>query len=114
MNKDISKAHSIGEKEAKQSYTNSFSPFLKTKIYSICLDVKAKQLDTFEFAKLFDKNISFFIGGAYGFEPSFISKCDKSISLSSLTFSHKLAKTVLYEQIYRALCIKNNHPYHKN
>ena len=112
MNKRISKAQSLGEEEAKQSYTDSFSPLLKT--YSICLDVQGDKLDTFEFARLFDKKISFFIGGAYGFQPSFISNCDESISLSSLTLSHKLAKTVLYEQIYRALCIKNNHPYHKS
>ena len=112
MNKNISKAHSIGEREARKSYTESFTPFMKT--YSICLDVKGEKLDTFEFTKLFDKNVSFFIGGAYGFESSFVSKCDRSISLSGLTFSHKLAKTVLYEQIYRALCIRNNHPYHKN
>ena len=111
LNKEIIKAQNIGEKEAKKSYTNAFKPYMKS--YNICLDVQGVKLDTYEFTKLFDKNISFFIAGAYGFEYSFVSSCDKSISLSNLTFSHKLAKTILYEQIYRALCIKNNHPYHK-
>jgi hypothetical protein len=37
----------------------------------------------------------------------------KIISLSRLTYAHKIAKVVLFEQIYRGLCIKNNHPYHK-
>jgi len=111
MNKSIVKAHNIGEKEAKDIYANTFEP-LKG-IFNIALDVKGERLNTKEFSKLFEKKIVFFIGGAYGFSDSFISSCDKSISLSPLTFSHKLAKTILYEQIYRALCIKNNHPYHK-
>ena len=114
MDKNITKAHNIGEKEAKQSYYHTFKPYIQDKkTLNIALDVKAKSLDTFEFKNLFDKNISFFIAGAYGFDRDFISLCDTSISLSKLTFSHKLAKTILYEQIYRALCIKNNHPYHK-
>ncbi|MDN5377136.1 MAG: rRNA (pseudouridine1915-N3)-methyltransferase, partial [Sulfurospirillum sp.] len=43
----------------------------------------------------------------------FLKKTDKVISLSKLTYAHKIAKVVLLEQIYRGLCIKNNHPYHK-
>ena len=36
----------------------------------------------------------------------------KLISLSMLTFSHELAFSVALEQIYRARCIIENHPYH--
>ncbi|WP_141080836.1 23S rRNA (pseudouridine(1915)-N(3))-methyltransferase RlmH, partial [Campylobacter lanienae] len=41
------------------------------------------------------------------------AKMDKLVSLSRLTLAHKIAKLVLYEQIFRALCINANHPYHK-
>ncbi len=113
FNKQIAKAQAIGAKEAKDSYNKTYEPYLKG--YNIALDVNGKQCDSFEFSKIFDNeiNINFFIGGAYGFNKEFLSKTQKVISLSNLTYAHKIAKVVLYEQIYRGLCIKSNHPYHK-
>lgn len=83
--------------------------------YNIALDEKGKLLDSFEFAKLFDsrQRVNFFIGGAYGLSDKFKQKVDSIISLTPLTMAHKVAKLVLYEQIYRALTIRANHPYHK-
>ena len=43
----------------------------------------------------------------------FLSLCDSVISLSNLTFAHKIATLILSEQIFRSLSIINNHPYHK-
>jgi len=57
--------------------------------------------------------VKFFIGGAYGLENSFLQKSDAVISLGKLTMSHKIAKAVLLEQVYRGFSILNNHPYHK-
>ena len=83
--------------------------------YNIALDVLGKSVDSFAFSKLLeDKNeVNFFIGGAYGFQREFLDKCDATISLSNLTFAHKVATLVLSEQIFRSLAIINNHPYHK-
>ncbi len=113
FNKNIAKAQTIGEKEAQQSYSETYEPLLKG--YNIALDVLGKKVDTFAFSNLIDdKNeVNFFIGGAFGFEREFLQKCDSVISLSDLTMAHKVANVVLTEQIFRALCIQNNHPYHK-
>ena len=113
FNKQIAQAQSKGAKEAKESYTKTYEPYLKG--YCVALDVEGKKCDSFEFSKIFDNeiNINFFIGGAYGFNKEFLGRTQEVISLSSLTLAHKIAKVVLYEQIYRGLCIKNNHPYHK-
>ncbi len=113
FSKEIAKAQNIGEIEAKKSYTKAFLPYLGD--FNIVLDPKGKELDSFAFSSLLkDRNcVSFFIGGAYGFEDSFLKKCDIKLSLSRLTMGHKIAKIVLYEQIYRAFTILNNHPYHK-
>jgi 23S rRNA (pseudouridine1915-N3)-methyltransferase len=113
FNKQISQAQTIGEREAKDSYTKVYEPYLKG--YNVALDVAGKELDSFEFSDIFDNevNVNFFIGGAYGFNDEFLGKAQKVISLSKLTYAHKIAKLVLYEQVYRGLCIKNNHPYHK-
>ena len=113
FNKNIAKAQTIGEKESQQAYSDTYEPLLKG--YNIALDVLGKKLDTYAFSSLIDnKNeVNFFIGGAYGFQREFLNKCDSVISLSDLTMAHKIANIVLLEQIFRGLCISNNHPYHK-
>lgn len=112
FNNDIAKAQKGTTKEAQSSYTQAFKPYLTPQ--SFALHPKGKLLDSFEFAKFFSQSaeVSFFIGGAYGFDDEFLSHT-KPISLSPLTLSHKVAKVVLCEQIYRALSINANHPYHK-
>ena len=112
--KEVVKAHTISDIESKKAYSRVFDPHLNSG-YSIALHPDGKKVDSFEFSKLLsDKmSIKFFIGGAYGLEESFLKKCDKVISLSELTMSHKIAKAVLYEQIYRGFSILSNHPYHK-
>ena len=113
FNKNIAKAQTIGEKEAQLSYSETYEPLLKG--FNIALDVLGKKVDTYAFSALLeDKNeVNFFIGGAYGFQREFLQKCDVIISLSDLTMAHKVANVVLTEQIFRALSIQNNHPYHK-
>jgi len=99
--------------DSQKSYSKILRPYLGR--FNIALDVKGKSIDSFGFAKLLENRseINFFIGGAYGFENKFLDECDTIISLSSLTMSHQLAKSVLFEQIFRGLSINNNHPYHK-
>jgi 23S rRNA (pseudouridine1915-N3)-methyltransferase len=113
FNNQIATAQSSNVAIAKNSYTKAYEPFCKG--FTIALDVKGKSVDSYEFSNIFknENDVRFFIGGAYGFEDAFLNKCDEVISLSALTFAHKIAKVVLVEQIYRALCIQNNHPYHK-
>jgi len=110
----IAKAQEQSPSAAKESYTKAFLPHLSGG-YNIALDPNAKEVDSFEFASLLQKgaNISFFIGGAYGFEENFLNKCQKKVSFGKITITHKLVKVLLLEQIYRGLSIINNHPYHK-
>lgn len=110
----IAKAQSSGDVMlAKKSYE---SAYLKSaEGFCIALDERGEQMSSEEFSKLLENHakISFFIGGAYGFSDEFRSRMDKVLSLSKLTMAHKIARLVLFEQIYRALSISANHPYHK-
>ena len=58
------------------------------------------------------KKIVFIIGGAYGFNKELKKTVQKKISLSKLTFTHDMARVILIEQIYRALTVIKNIPYH--
>ena len=113
FNKKISSAQNRDAIMASESYSEAFYPYLKG--VNIALHPAGKEMDSFEFSENFDisRSLNFFIAGAYGFEESFLKKVDTVISLSQLTFSHKIAKVILFEQIYRALTIKHKHPYHK-
>lgn len=113
FNNSIAKAQEASVALAKVEYEKAFKPYVNG--YTVVLDPNAKQLDSMEFSKIFQKNanVTFFIGGAYGFDSNFIKRCNLSVSLGKITVSHKLVKVILLEQIYRGLSIINNHPYHK-
>ena len=112
--KEVAKAHLTGQDASKTAYTKLLEPMLG-KAYSIALHPDGKKCDSLAFSKLLCDRIAiqFFIGGAFGFEESFVTRCDSVISLSEFTMSHKIANAVLLEQIYRSFTLLNNHPYHK-
>ncbi len=112
--KDVTKAHTVGPGAAQSAYSKVFDSHLDG-AFTIALHPARKIVDSHEFSKLLADKIAvkFFIGGAYGFEEPFLKRCDKVISLGEITMSHKIAKVVLLEQIYRGFSILSNHPYHK-
>ncbi len=112
--KDVAKAHTLSPEASQMAYTATLTPHINSG-YTIALHPDGKLIDSFEFSKLLSDKIAvkFFIGGAYGFEDVFLKQCDQVISLGRLTMSHKIAKAVLLEQIYRGFSILSNHPYHK-
>jgi len=114
FDKEISKAHDISPEAAQKSYTKALEKYLSTGI-NIALDPSSNEVDSHQFANLLKDSatVNFYIGGAYGFERDFLSKCNKAVSFGKITLSHKLVKVVLLEQIFRGLTINNNHPYHK-
>lgn len=115
FSKSIKEKQKQTTQDAQKSYSEAFLKVFKTNQYNIALSPHGELLDSFKFANLLQNKIeiNFFIGGAYGLEEAFLQKCNHQISLSPLTFSHKIAKLILSEQIYRAFCLLNNHPYHK-
>lgn len=101
----------------KESEGTSILSAQKGKLW--VLDVKGKMLST---EKLADKlqtamtdgdDISLVIGGADGLSDEVLAKADFKWSLSELTLPHPLVRVVLIEQLYRAMSIINNHPYHR-
>lgn len=85
----------------------------KIKWKKILLSLDWKMLDSMQFSQIFDQDINFFIGWAYGFDETRLEKLfDLKICFWKLTFPHWLAKLVLLEQIYRANCIKSWKKYH--
>jgi len=114
FDKEITKAHDISPGAAQKSYTKALGKYMHTGL-NIALHPAGKEVDSHDFAILLKDSvqINLFIGGAYGFESDFLTKCNNAISFGKITLSHKLIKVVLLEQVFRGLTINNNHPYHK-
>lgn len=60
------------------------------------------------------RDVAFIIGGADGVAPALKRSADMLLSLSALTLPHGLARVLLAEQLYRAVMILRNHPYHRD
>lgn len=84
----------------------------------ILLDEHGKEYRSIEFADYMQKRMSagqdlfFVVGGPYGFSPDVYNRANGKISLSQMTFSHQMIRLIFVEQIYRAMTILRNEPYH--
>ena len=84
----------------------------------ICLSEEGNQFNSVELCSLLlnfkNKKINFLIGDTDGISSDIKKNSDLILSLSPLTFPHELARLILIEQIYRAISISNNSPYHRS
>ena len=86
----------------------------------IALDENGKTESTRSFAKQLgqwhdlNQTVCFIIGSADGLAPSCKDRANKQWSLGQLILPHPLVRIILIEQLYRAISILQNHPYHRD
>jgi 23S rRNA (pseudouridine1915-N3)-methyltransferase len=91
---------------------------IKASEFVILLDEKGKGFNSEGFSEYISSlegrtgNVTFVIGGAYGFSEDVYTRADAKVSLSSMTFSHQMVRLIFAEQLYRAYAILNGEPYH--
>ena len=85
----------------------------------VLLDERGREFRSVEFASMLEKRLSassrdlvFVIGGAYGFSTEVYERASSKISLSKMTFSHQMVRTIFVEQLYRAFTIIRGESYH--
>lgn len=59
------------------------------------------------------RDLAFLIGGPDGLAPQCLMVAHQKWSLGALTLPHALVRIVLAEQLYRAVSMLGNHPYHR-
>ena len=59
------------------------------------------------------ENVYFVIGGADGMTDTLKQRAQLQLRLSNLTLPHGMVRVLLTEQLYRAVSILHNHPYHR-
>jgi len=106
------------KKLSKTKETTALMLELPKNAYIILLDAGGKTFSSDGMSELLQKislthrSIYFLIGGANGVDKS-ICHYNACWSMSNLTLTHVFARVLLLEQLYRANCIIENHPYHK-
>lgn len=87
--------------------------------YIIALDETGKTFSSPDFAKQISQlsnqqtnSFTFILGGPLGLDESVVKKANLKLSLSSMTFTHQMARVFLWEQIYRAMMINTGKKYH--
>jgi 23S rRNA (pseudouridine1915-N3)-methyltransferase len=105
----------VKRKAESKLYLDKFKPT----DFVVVLDERGDQLTSLQFSKKLERwlatgrsRIVFCIGGAFGFDDEVRGRADAILSLSSFVLNHHLAQAVVFEQVYRAISIHKNLPYH--
>jgi len=85
----------------------------------VVLDERGTDLTTLKLAQRLEDwmreggDTAFIIGGADGIDEELKQRANETLRLSSLTLPHAMARLILCEQLYRAVSVVKNHPYHR-
>jgi len=88
--------------------------------WSVALDRRGTQRSSAELARWLQRllddwpcPIAFLVGSDLGLDKSLLTQVRDQLSFGPLTLPHEMARVVLYEQIYRGLCIGAGIKYHR-
>ena len=92
---------------------------LPKRCFKVVLDARGKPATTVDIARRIERwrqdgrDVAFVIGGADGTAGALREEAGLLLSLSALTLPHGLCRVLLAEQLYRAVSLLANHPYHR-
>lgn len=116
---ELKNAKNLSMDQQKEKEAELLQKVFQPGDYIILLDEHGRERRSVEFAQWIQKKMSagprrivFVVGGPYGFAPSIHQMRNEEISLSQMTFSHQMIRLLFVEQIYRAMTILHNEPYH--
>ena len=116
---DIKNSKSLSEEQQKVKEGELILSYVEPSHHLVLLDERGKEYTSIAFADELQKKmntgikqLTFVIGGPYGFSQAVYQRANSKLSLSKLTFSHQMIRLFFVEQLYRAFTILRNEPYH--
>ena len=116
---DIKNNKSLSEEQQKVKEGELILSYVEPSHHLVLLDERGKEYTSIAFADELQKKmntgikqLTFVIGGPYGFSQAVYQRSNSKLSLSKLTFSHQMIRLFFVEQLYRAFTILRNEPYH--
>ena len=117
---DLSKRRSLRGEILLAAEGEEIERVLSPDCRKVVLDERGTQFSSPEFARWFEtaqvqgtKEIAFILGSPEGLDHGIRERAHCRLSLGKMTWTHEMARVLLLEQVYRALCILRNIPYHK-
>lgn len=105
--------------EVKQHEGQLILKRLEKSDYVVLLDEHGKQHTSIGFSQYLQqkmnggiRQLTFVIGGAFGFSPAVYTAAQDKLSLSAMTFNHQMVRLFFVEQLYRAFTILRHEKYH--
>lgn len=103
----------------RRSESELFSNKFKSTDFVVLFDERGENLTSIQFSKKMEQwmargksRLVFCVGGAFGFSDELRKRADIVVSLSPFVLNHHVAQAVVLEQVYRAISIQKNLPYH--
>lgn len=112
-------ASAAQEEQVRQKEGAAIRALLRPRDYLVTLDQQGREFSSLEFARFLKERaisadtVTFVIGGSIGLTEELTKNAQLNLSFSKFTFPHQLFRVLLLEQIYRAMKINRNEPYHK-
>lgn len=118
---DLKNTKNLSIQQFKEKETELILKQIKDMEFVILLDEHGKAFTSKEFSNFLQqkmnqslKKICFIIGGAYGVSEDIKKIANFKLSLSKMTLPHQLIRLIFIEQLYRAMTILKNEPYHND
>lgn len=105
--------------EARSCEARLILKHLGPKDWMVLLDERGARMSSVDFSRYLQRaqnqsrDLCFVVGGDEGLGPELLGAAHLTLSLSSFTLSHRLARLVVVEQLYRAFTILRGEPYAK-
>ncbi len=115
---ELKNAKNLRQDQQKQAEGELILKAVENNTMLILLDEHGKEYRSIDFAQQISKlqgagrNVTFVVGGPYGFSDAVYQRAEGKISLSQMTFSHQMIRLIFIEQLYRAMTILKGEPYH--
>lgn len=116
---DAKNTRNLTQAQQKQAEGQGILAAVGTGDYMVLLDERGKEMTSVDFSQYVQrkmlavpKTLFFVVGGPYGFSEEVYARANDKVSLSKMTFSHEMIRLIFVEQLYRAMTILRNEPYH--
>ncbi len=115
---ELKNAKNMRQEQQKQAEGELILRQIENGTMLVLLDEHGREFRSVDFAQHLQKlqiagrNVTFVVGGPYGFSEEVYKRAEGKISLSQMTFSHQMIRLIFIEQLYRAMTILKGEPYH--